>query len=104
MYLQSDNGGYGVLISNGTDWFYWSEYHLPVDLDGETDAENADIIRDAIACGEMYDVDDFVNECENEDIYAERIIPAYHGMNIDEIDRMENGGRDCDFIKYIEIK
>ena len=53
MFLQSDNGGYGVLIGDGEKWYYWSEYNLPVELDADTNKENAEIIRNAINSGDM---------------------------------------------------
>lgn len=93
MYLQNDNGGYGILIQDTENrkWYYWSEYHLPVDLTGENDEENAAIIRDAIENGDMYDADDFITVNEYTD---EHEIEEYAGMNIEEIDRMENYEQD----------
>lgn len=93
MYLQSDNGGYGVLIQdieNGK-WYYWSDYHLPIDLDGETDEVNAAMIRTAIENGDMYDADDFVSETDDTD---EHEISAYDGLSLDDIDRLENYEQD----------
>lgn len=93
MYLQSDNGGYGILIQDtkSRKWYYWSEYHLPVDLNGETDEENAAIIRAAIENGDMYDADDFITDAEDTD---EHEIAAYEGLSLDDIDRMENYEQD----------
>lgn len=102
MYLQRDNGGYGVLITDGNKWYYWSEYNLPVSLEADTDEENAEIIRKAISGGEMYDADDFITEFNTEEL-AERHIAAYDGMTIKEIDTFENSKIFCDFTKYIEI-
>lgn len=89
MYLQSDNGGNGILIQDieTNRWYYWDEYHLPINLDGKTDEENAEIIRAAIENGDMYDVDDFVTETDDP---GDHEIKEYAGMNIDEIDRKEN--------------
>lgn len=43
MFLQSDNGGYGVLVTDGEKWYYWSEYRaLSVDLDANTNEDNAE--------------------------------------------------------------
>jgi hypothetical protein len=82
MYLQSDNGGYGILIQDieSEKWYYWSEYHLPVDLTGENDEENAEIIRAAIESGNMYDADDFITETDDAE---EHEIEEYAGMNIE---------------------
>lgn len=93
MYLQSDNGGNGILIQDTESgkWYYWSEYHLPVDLTGETDEENAAIIRAAIESGDMYDADDFVSETDDTD---EHEIAAYDGLSLDDIDRLENYEQD----------
>ena len=102
MYLQSDNGGYGVLITDGNKWYYWSEYHLPVSLEADTDEENVEIIRKAILNGDIYDADDFITEFNDEE-RAEHYISAYDGMNIEEIDTKENIGRFCDFTYYTEI-
>lgn len=94
MYLQSDNGGYGILIQDteSRKWYYWSEYHLPVDLTGESDEENAEIIRAAIESGDMYDADDFITDTEDTD---EHEIAAYEGLSLDDIDRMENYEQDA---------
>lgn len=102
MYLQSDNGGYGVLITDGNKWYYWSEYNLPVSLEADTDEENAEIIRKAISGGEMYDADDFITEFNVEEL-SERHIATYDGMTIEKIDTFENIGRFCDFTYYTEI-
>lgn len=102
MYLQSDNGGYGILVTDGNKWYYWSDYHLPVNLDADSDEGNAKIIRKAIADGEMYDADDFITEFTDEE-RAEHHIAAYDSMNIEEIDTKENIGRFCDLTYYTEI-
>lgn len=93
MYLQSDNGGNGILIQDieTNRWYYWSEYHLPIDLASETDEENAEIIRAAIESGNMYDADDFITETDDAE---EHEIEEYAGMNIEEIDRKENYVKD----------
>lgn len=101
MFLQSDNGGYGVLVTDGEKWYYWSEYRvLPVNLDADTDEENAEIIRRAIKSGDLYSANDFITEMTDLD---ESYIPAYDGMTIEEIDRFENSDRFCDFTTYTEI-
>ena len=100
MFLQSDNGGYGVLIGDGEKWYYWSEYNLPVELDADTNKENAEIIRNAINSGDMYNADDFITESADLD---ERHISAYDGMTFEQIDEYENKDRDCDFTAYVEI-
>lgn len=102
MYLQHDNGGYGVLITDGNKWYFWSEYYLPVSLESDTDEENAEIIRKAILNGNMYDADDFITEFNAEEL-AERHIAAYDGMTIKEIDTFENSKRFCDLTYYTEI-
>lgn len=93
MFLQRDNGGYGILIQNADSgkWYYWSEYHLPVELNGETDEENALKIRIAIDNGDMYNADEFITETEDAD---EHEISAYEGLSIDDIDRLENYEQD----------
>ena len=60
---------------------------MPVDLTGETDEENAAIIRAEIESGDMYDADDFVSETDDTD---EHEIAAYKELSFDDIDRMEN--------------
>lgn len=101
MFLQSDNGGYGVLVTDGERWYYWSEYRaLSVGLNADTDEENAEIIRRAIRSGDLYSADDFITEMTDLD---ESYIPAYDGMTIEQIDEYENKDRDCDFTAYIEI-
>lgn len=102
MYLQHDNGGYGVLITDGNKWYFWSEYYLPVSLEADTDEENAEIIRKAILNGDMYDADDFITEFNAEEL-AERHIAWYDGMTIKEIDTFENSKRFCDLTYYTEI-
>lgn len=111
MYLQHDNGGYGLLITDGAGhWYYWQENDLPVRLDAEdedgnlNDDMNAAIIREAIADYEMYDADEFISECENEQISSEHYISAYDGMqDINAVSAYENGNRDFDLTSYIEI-
>lgn len=98
MYLERDNSGYGILITDGQNWWYYHEAHLPVNLTAETDEGNAGIIRLAVARGELYNADDFVSEAE-----TDHIITAYDGMTLEEIDKYENNDRSCDFTKYIEI-
>lgn len=100
MFLQSDNGGYGVLIGDGEKWYYWNDYNLPVELDADTDEENAEIIRNAINSGDMYNADDFITDAADVD---ERYISAYDGMTIEQIDEYENKDRDFDFTTYVEI-
>lgn len=102
MYLQNDNGGYGILITDGNKWYYWSEYNLPVSLEADTDEENAEIIRKAILNGDMYDADDFITEFNAEEL-AERYIAAYDGMTIEDINTFENSKRFCDLTYYTEI-
>lgn len=104
MYLQHDNGGYGVLITDGNKWYYWSEYHLPVSFEADNDDdENAEIIRKAILDGDMYDADDFITEFNAEEL-AERHIAAYDGMTFENIDMYENDpNRFCDMTYYTEI-
>lgn len=111
MYLQHDNGGYGLLITDDAGhWYYWQENDLPVTLnarneDGRLDNDmNAAIIRKAIADYEMYDADEFVSECENEQINSEHYISAYDGMqDINAVSAYENDNRDFDFTEYTEI-
>lgn len=106
MYLQSDNGGYGLLITDERGaWWYWSEYGLPICLNERDEADrlsdelNAEKIRRAIANGDLYDADDFVSECDDE-----HHIKEYTGlMNIDAVSAYENNGRDFDLTKYAEI-
>ena len=102
MYLQSDNSGYGVLVTDGNKWYYWGENEIPAVLIGETDEENAEIICKAITAG-MFDADDFINEHSEEEL-AEHNIPQYDGMSdISEVDSFENDNRDFDRTIWIEI-
>lgn len=111
MYLQSDNGGYGLLITDGAGhWYYWQENDLPVSLDARdedgdlNDELNAEKIRAAVADGDLYDAEDFISECDNDQIRAEHIIDAYDGMtDINAVSAYENGDRDFDFTEYTEI-
>lgn len=106
IYLQSDNGGYGLLITDERGaWWYWGEYGLPVDLnerdedDRLNDKLNVEKIRRAIADGELYAADDFVSECDDE-----HRIKEYTGlMSIDAVSAYENNGRDFDLTEYTEI-
>lgn len=106
MYLQHDNGGYGLLITDERGaWWYWGEYDLPVSLnEGDEDGNlsdelNAEKIRRAIADGSLYDANDFVSECDDE-----HYISAYDGMqDINAVSAYENNERDFDLTKYTEI-
>ena len=106
MYLQRDNGGYGVLILDGAHrkWYYWGEYAIPADLIGETDEENAEIISKKIVNGMFDDADDFINEYSDHEL-AEHHIEAYDGLtDIAAVDSYENDNRDCDKTSWVEIK
>ena len=111
MYLQSDNGGYGLLITDERGaWWYWPENDLSVRLNARdeddrlSDNLNAEKIRRAIADGVLYDADEYVSECENEQISSGHYIGAYDGMrDIDAVSAYENNGRDFDLTEYTEI-
>lgn len=111
MYLQHDNGGYGLLITDGAGhWYYWQENDLSVRLDARdedgnlNDNMNAQRIRDAIRNYDLYDADEFISECENEQISSEHYISAYDGMqDINAVSAYENDNRDFDLTEYTEI-
>lgn len=111
MYLQHDNGGYGLLITDGAGhWYYWQENDLPVTLSacdesgGLDDELNAEKIRTAVVDGDLYDANDFISECDNDQIRAEHIIDAYDGMtDINAVSAYENDNRDFDLTEYTEI-
>lgn len=90
MYLQSDNGGNGILIQDieNRKWYYWDESQLPVFLNGSDD-ENVAAIKAAIASGDMYDSEDWFNEFSDDEL-SEHYISEYDGMSLNEIDSMEN--------------
>lgn len=105
MFLQSDNGGNGILVTDGWgNWFYWHESELPITLDADTAEENAERIRAAVKSFELYDAADFVNECNNPAIYAAHAVEEYDGLlDIEALEAYENAGRTIDTTKYIAI-
>lgn len=119
MYLESNNGGYGILVTGGERWYYWDESQLPVTLNGKDedgrldDNENVKIILKAIESGDMYDVDDWLDEFSNEELEP-HYISAYDGLDIEGIDNLENYKTDLysgdrhplghDTTSWIEIK
>lgn len=107
MYLQEDNGGFGLLITDGLGhWFYWGENELPVELT-ENAATNVKILREAIQNGDMYGAKDFINECidfDTFDTFSKHNIPRYFkSANINDIALIENSERSCDFIKWFAV-
>ena len=104
MYLQEDNGGFGLLITDGFGhWFYWGENELPVELT-ENAATNVKILQDAIQSGEMYNARDFVDECINFDTFTAHIIKRYtKSASINDIAAIENSERDFDFTKWFAV-
>lgn len=105
MFLQSDNGGNGILVTDGWGhWFYWSESELPIALDADTAEENAERIREAINNFELYDAADFVNECNNSETNEAHAVKEYNGLlDIEALEAYENAGRTMDTTKYISI-
>lgn len=105
MFLQSDNGGNGILVTDGWGhWFYWDESELPITLDADTAEENAERIRAAVNGFELYDAADFVNECNNPEINEAHAVTEYNGLlDIEALEAYENAGRTIDTTKYIAI-
>ena len=105
MFLQSDNGGNGILVTDGWGhWFYWDESELPITLDADTAEENAERIRAAVKCFELYDAADFVNECNNSEINEAHAVKEYNYLlNIEAVKAYENAERTIDTTKYIAI-
>jgi hypothetical protein len=104
MYLQEDNDGFGLLITDGFGhWFYWGENDLPVELT-ENAATNVRILQDAIIAGKMYSAKDFIDECLDREIYARHIIPRYiKAVNVNDIAAIENSECNCDFTTWYSV-
>lgn len=104
MYLQEDNGGFGLLITDGFGhWFYWGENELPVKLT-ENAATNVILLREAIQNGDMYGAKDFINECIDFDTFYKHNIPRYvKSANINDIALIENSERRRDFIEWFAV-
>lgn len=104
MYLQEDNAGFGLLITDGFGyWFYWGENVLPVELT-ENAATNVRILQDAINSGEMYGAKEFVDECLVDEIFRDHNIPRYtKAVNVNDIAAIENSERSCDFTTWYVI-
>ena len=105
MFLQSDNGGNGILVTDGWGhWFYWGESELPIVLDADTAEENAEKIRAAVESYELYDAADFVNECNDSETNEAHAVKEYDGiLDIEALEAYENAGRTIDATKYIAI-
>lgn len=108
MYLQEDNGGFGLLITDGFGrWFYWGENELPVELT-ENAATNVIMLREAIQNEEMYNAKDFIMECyDNEQCFTKHCIERYTNnpcaTNINDIALIENSERSCDFTEWFVV-
>ena len=105
MFLQSDTGGNGILVTDGWGhWLYWHESELPIALDADTAEKNAERIRAAVKGFELYDAADFVNECNNPAINEAHAVEEYDGLlDIEALNVYENVGRTIDTTKYIKI-
>lgn len=104
MYLQEDNGGFGLLITDGFGyWFYWGENELPVELT-ENGPTNVRILQDAIQSGEMYGAKEFIDECLVDEIFRKHNIPRYtKTASINDIAAIENSGRSCDYTEWFAV-
>ena len=122
MYLEDNNAGRVILVTDGVHWYAWdgapSGYVGDIDLyrectdeDGNeiecTDEQIANDIRKGIKTGAIYSADDFITENDADEL-SEREIEYYHGMTIDDIDRRENYTSDGyplghDITSWIEI-
>lgn len=122
MYLENNNAGRVILVTDGVHWYAWDGapsgyvgdidlYRQYIDENGEeiecTDEQIANDIREGIKAGAIYSADDFIIE-NNADELAEHEIENYHGMTIDDIDRRVNYTSDGyplghDITSWIEI-
>ena len=105
MFMQEDNGGFGILVTDGMGfWYYWGENDLPVNLT-ENAATNVRIIREAIESGEMYNARDFIDETLDIDTHRKHIIVRYTKCeSIDEVSEIENRDRYFDKTEYYYIE
>lgn len=84
MYVEFNNGGSCLLLTNGTSWMYLDATEIVPDIsEEETAAEN---IRNAIKNGDLYDAEDLWEELFDE----EHHITDYDGMTLDDIDTAVN--------------
>ena len=104
MYLQEDNGGFGLLITDGFGhWFYWGENEIPGELT-ENAATNVRILQEEIQNGDLYSAKEFIDECLDREIYARHIIPRYiKAVNVNDVAAIENSERNCDFTTWYMI-
>lgn len=89
MYLESNPGFNCLLITDGNKWLCFDESQLPVELSCDSLKENAEIIKAAIASGDLYDAEDFWHEY-GEDEDCEYHIKDYDGMSLADIDHLVN--------------
>ena len=92
MYFEINNGNNGILIENDGKWMYFDASEIPVDISEYTDGNrNIDAalyrIRAAINSGDLYGLDDFIDEYSNDEKHA---ISEFDGMTIDDIDEYIN--------------
>lgn len=95
MYIEYNNGGSCLLLTDGTRWMYLDATEIVPDIsEEETAAEN---VKNAIESGDLYGAEDLWEECFDD----EHHISEYDGLTLDEIDtavNYENGmpkGHDC---------
>lgn len=105
LYIESDNGGRAVALNAGYYWFICDCAHSGcyggVDILGGTEKDAAHRIRAAIESGELYDADDQAEFVAG--LIGWRIIPEWHALDADEVEKIENAGRSCDFMTLTEI-
>lgn len=89
MYLESNPGFNCLLITDGNKWLCFDESQLPIELSCYSLEENAEIIKSAIASGDLYDAEDFWHEY-GEDEDCEYHIKDYDGMSLADIDHLVN--------------
>lgn len=84
MYIEYNNGGNGILLTDGNQWIYLDAAEITADISAEeTAAEN---VRNAIENGDLYGAEDLWEELFDE----EHHITDYDGMTLDDIDTAVN--------------
>jgi len=92
MYLEINNAGRCLLVTNGANWYNIEPTSngfigdIDIYADDLNDEEIAESIRQGTTSGAIYNADEMIEDACNED----NEISEYYGMTLPDIDRLVN--------------
>lgn len=106
MYLQEDNAGFSILVTNGRgSWYSWEENELPVKFTN-SETENVRILQEAINAGAMWNAREFVEAVMNDtNMMLNHFIARLRGcVNANDVARIINSEfKTCDFVAWYPV-